>query len=124
MPDDPSENVPLPLAETLAAELASFGFTPPKMSSTPDEDARLREVYRAIREAQPERSALCFSGGGIRSATFGLGVTQALAAAGLLKEFDYLSTVSGGGYLGSMLSAWIHSHPRKLPAGLTRNPVM
>lgn len=111
MPDDPSANVPLPLAETLAAELASFGFTPPKISPTPDDDARLREVYRAIREAQPERSALCFSGGGIRSATFGLGVTQALAAAGLLKQFDYLSTVSGGGYLGSLLSARIHHHP-------------
>ena len=25
-----------------------------------------------------------------------------------LKEFDYLSTVSGGGYIGSWLSAWIH----------------
>jgi hypothetical protein len=32
----------------------------------------------------------------------------------LLPKFDYLSTVSGGGYLGSMLSAWIHSHPRGL----------
>jgi hypothetical protein len=53
-------------------------------------------------------AALCFSGGGIRSATFGLGVLQALARSGLLPRFDYLSTVSGGGYLGSWLSAWIH----------------
>ncbi len=55
-----------------------------------------------------KRSALCFSGGGIRSATFGLGILQGLARQGLLGEFDYLSTVSGGGYLGSWLSAWIH----------------
>jgi hypothetical protein len=52
-------------------------------------------------------SALCFSGGGIRSATFALGIVQSLAKHGLLSEFDYLSTVSGGGYLGSWLSAWI-----------------
>ena len=50
---------------------------------------------------------LGLSGGGIRSATFNLGVLQALARLGLLKEFDYLSTVSGGGYIGSWLSAWV-----------------
>jgi len=54
------------------------------------------------------RTALCLSGGGIRSATFGLGVLQGLARHDLLKHFDYLSTVSGGGYIGSWLSSWIH----------------
>src|SRR5580658_3431256 len=53
------------------------------------------------------RSALCISGGGIRSATFALGAFQALADHGLLDQFDYLSTVSGGGYIGSWLTAWI-----------------
>ncbi len=48
---------------------------------------------------------LAFSGGGIRSATFGLGVLEALKAKGLLKKIDYLSTVSGGGYIGAWLSA-------------------
>ena len=51
-------------------------------------------------------AALCLSGGGIRSAAFALGVLQALARFGLLGQFDYLSTVSGGGYIGSWLSAW------------------
>jgi hypothetical protein len=50
---------------------------------------------------------LAFSGGGIRSATFNLGVLQGLAKLGLLPMFDYLSTVSGGGYIGSWLCAWI-----------------
>jgi hypothetical protein len=50
---------------------------------------------------------LCLSGGGIRSATFGLGVLQGLAQLRLLGMVDYLSTVSGGGYIGSWLSAWI-----------------
>jgi hypothetical protein len=48
------------------------------------------------------------SGGGIRSATFNLGVLQALAKADLLGKFDYLSSVSGGGYIASWLRAWMH----------------
>src|ERR1019366_8482808 len=47
---------------------------------------------------------VAFSGGGIRSATFNLGVLQGLAELGLLPFVDYLSTVSGGGYIGS----WLH----------------
>ena len=50
---------------------------------------------------------LCFSGGGIRSATFNLGVLQGLARANLLRQFDYLSSVSGGGYIHEWLAAWI-----------------
>ena len=48
---------------------------------------------------------LSLSGGGIRSAAFCLGVLQALDRADVLKHVDYLSTVSGGGYIGSSLSA-------------------
>ncbi len=48
---------------------------------------------------------LAFSGGGIRSATFGLGILEALKDHNLLKKIDYLSTVSGGGYIGAWLSA-------------------
>jgi hypothetical protein len=51
-------------------------------------------------------SALCLSGGGVRSASFGLGVLQGLAEARMLGSVDYLSTVSGGGYIGGWLSAW------------------
>src|SRR6185436_4697865 len=56
--------------------------------------------------AKTLRSALCLSGGGIRSATFNLGILQGLARHGLLERFDYLSTVSGGGFIGGWLSAW------------------
>src|SRR5262249_49006376 len=42
---------------------------------------------------------LAFSGGGIRSATFNLGVLQRLQELDLLRSVDYLSTVSGGGYI-------------------------
>ncbi|MBV8900753.1 MAG: patatin-like phospholipase family protein [Verrucomicrobia bacterium] len=51
--------------------------------------------------------ALCLSGGGIRSAVFSLGCLQALDERKLLPHFDYLSTVSGGGYIGAWLSALI-----------------
>jgi len=54
---------------------------------------------------------LAFSGGGIRSATFNLGVLQALAGLGLLRRIDLLSTVSGGGYIGGWFSAWTKRHP-------------
>ncbi len=47
---------------------------------------------------------LALSGGGIRSATFNLGLFQALAKQQVLSYCDYLSTVSGGGYIGSCLS--------------------
>lgn len=49
---------------------------------------------------------LGLSGGGIRSASFNLGVLQALQRKGLLSRIDYLSSVSGGGYIASCLS-WL-----------------
>ena len=77
-----------------------------------EKEQRLKAVYERIHREQPTRSALCLSGGGIRSATFGLGILQGLARCGLLNKFHYLSTVSGGGYIGSWLSAWIRNHPK------------
>jgi patatin-like phospholipase len=87
----------------------------PGAGATPDPDAPageapedLEELYRRIHVLPVPRAALCLSGGGIRSASFALGVLQALARHGLLQQFHYLSTVSGGGYIGSWLSAWRH----------------
>ena len=48
---------------------------------------------------------LAMSGGGMRSATFNLGVAQALAQYNLMDHVDYISTISGGGYLGSSLTS-------------------
>ncbi|MFO0942375.1 MAG: hypothetical protein U0930_16680 [Pirellulales bacterium] len=48
-------------------------------------------------------AGLAFPGGGIRAATFCLGVCQALAEAKLIHLFDYFSTVSGGGYIGACI---------------------
>lgn len=77
----------------------------------------LKEIARRKGEAVPsldpekwidacheeELFGVCLSGGGIRSATFGLGVLQGLAEKKLLSRADYISTVSGGGYIGAWL---------------------
>ena len=49
-------------------------------------------------------SGLTCSGGGIRSAAFCLGVLQGLQSKNIIEQMDYLSTVSGGGYVGTMLT--------------------
>src|SRR6476619_3900246 len=69
------------------------------------------ERGRSIRRGIPDGTkfhwtGLALSGGGIRSATFSLGLVQALARRDLLKNFDYISMVSGGGYLGASLQWW------------------
>ncbi|HHB91724.1 MAG TPA: hypothetical protein ENK59_00735, partial [Thioploca sp.] len=48
---------------------------------------------------------LALSGGGVRSATFSIGLLQSLAKQNVLKYCDYLSGVSGGGYTASCLSS-------------------
>lgn len=81
-----------------------------------DEHQMLREWADADGSGRAFRAdqlfGLAFSGGGIRSATFNLGVIQALAELRLLRQVDYLSTVSGGGYIGSWLSSWISRERR------------
>src|SRR5713101_3318799 len=59
------------------------------------------------KDSDVDAVGLALSGGGIRSATFCLGVTQVLAERGLMKYFDFLSTVSGGGYTGSFITSRI-----------------
>ena len=50
-------------------------------------------------------TGICFSGGGIRSATLCLGIMQSFIKGRIFRRFDYLSTVSGGGYIGSCLTS-------------------
>jgi choline dehydrogenase-like flavoprotein len=61
------------------------------------------EPREAEDELPPRTVGLALSGGGIRSSTFALGVLQALAGRNRLREVDFLSTVSGGGFIGSFL---------------------
>jgi hypothetical protein len=61
----------------------------------------------AARPRETDAVGLALSGGGIRSATFSLGVLMALARRNILPQVDYLSTVSGGGYLGAFLTTFL-----------------
>ncbi|WP_409303521.1 patatin-like phospholipase family protein, partial [Pseudomonas sp. KCJK8993] len=102
---------------------------------------RLNLQQSATQQPPLENWGLALSGGGIRSATFGLGVLQAMARApapdthqanpeqppanaeerSLLSRFDYLSTVSGGGYIGSFFSRLFL--PGRLRPADSRDPV-
>lgn len=81
------------------------------------QDPALAGLARAEREAVQARrrnygldvgrdwaAGIALSGGGIRSASFSLGVLTSLAKRNVLPRFDYLSTVSGGGYAGAFLT--------------------
>ncbi|HEX9562976.1 MAG TPA: hypothetical protein VF981_03365 [Gemmatimonadaceae bacterium] len=90
--------------------------------------ADLEEVLRAERDfllrhrhdgRDPDRVArslvgLALSGGGIRSATTNLGILQALSRVDILPLVDYLSTVSGGGYIGACLTSLLSWKGRRV----------
>jgi predicted acylesterase/phospholipase RssA len=90
--------------------------TSPSIQEVLEQELQQVETSRNLRLGDsPQRPAapksligLAFSGGGIRSATFNLGVLQALARMKLLRSMDYVSTVSGGGYIGGWLMGWMH----------------
>lgn len=103
-----------PLAGILGLESPPIAVSPEALLDT---RTVLREELDEIAEQRFERlrencspqqvrqslTGLAFSGGGIRSATFNLGILQGLKELDLLRQFDYLSTVSGGGYIGGWL---------------------
>jgi hypothetical protein len=76
-----------------------------------------REIGQA-RQADAPWVGMCLSGGGIRSASFCVGVLQGLAQSGCLEHVDYLSSVSGGGYAAAWLSAWLRRAKDKAVAEL------
>lgn len=76
-----------------------------------EEDKLLRERRAKImgedfaKALADNRFGIALSGGGIRSATINLGILKTLNKFGILKQADYLSTVSGGGYTGAYIQA-------------------
>jgi hypothetical protein len=95
----------------------------------PDLDGLVKDCQKADQPLKKllhrmDASAVCLSGGGIRSASISLGVLQGLARfgakapaetdddgvqrnIGLMPSLDFLSTVSGGGYMGSWMMSWV-----------------
>src|SRR5690606_2133044 len=97
------------------------GCLPPEFAARELASVRARRAALGLELAEGDRCGrvgLAISGGGIRSATFGLGVLQALAKERLLRHVDYLSTVSGGGYVGAFLGAlYLSAEARGEPRG-------
>jgi hypothetical protein len=87
-----------------------------------DDDEAERTKVELGRNGMPaDAVGFALSGGGIRSATFCLGVFQSLARLGLLRDIDFMSTVSGGGFFGGFLGRlftrpWL-KRPRRLAPG-------
>ena len=71
---------------------------------------RRQAAFAATPEAlEVPHAGLALSGGGVRSATFCLGLIRGLAQNGILRRFDYVSTVSGGGFIGAALGRLVGS---------------
>jgi hypothetical protein len=107
-------NNPIPFETFFNSELDEIMHSREKRASDPanaklqmniSQDSRTNDPL--IRATEMKLVGLAFSGGGIRSATFNLGILQKLAENDILPRIDYLSTVSGGGYIGAWFATWI-----------------
>ncbi|MCU1329315.1 MAG: hypothetical protein JWN34_4685, partial [Bryobacterales bacterium] len=92
----------------------------PHTNPDPNSNAPRRAWWsrRTVTGEYPDGGVIgvAISGGGIRSATFGLGILQGLQEFDLLRSADYVSTVSGGGYVG----AWLVANVLRTPYWLGR----
>ena len=102
-PDDPSAGA------KVSAAVASQLYPAELAQRERDAVEKRRELLEQDRSSPV--IGLALSGGGIRSATFSLGILQALSSKRLLRRIDYLSTVSGGGYIGSFLGGLFVARP-------------
>lgn len=111
------------IGEVIAEELADIamrrGHEPPVFDA---------EIWKQECRRQ-KLSGICLSGGGIRSATFGLGVLQDLTERNILQKTDYLSSVSGGGYIASWLQGVLFRYKdfqvltHRVPGPASKDPV-
>lgn len=100
--DDPDLIPPWPHAvdargvwpQTSASSSSSWRPTP---------SARWRAASRVPPTRRRGGTGICVSGGGIRSACVTLGALQVLREHGVMREADYLVSVSGGGYMAGAL---------------------
>ena len=114
----PGDSAPATFRDVLQSELNLLNSTSDSALAEHDE---METLFKAA--LKRKLIGLAFSGGGIRSATFNLGVLQGLsdcvplsqtqpqppgnAKHDLLKSLSYLSSVSGGGYIASWFAAWV-----------------
>lgn len=109
--------IPAPVKDTSAmvelealirAELSGLGIENPDLEVLEAGPFTDEPVVASI---DVDLFGIALSGGGIRSATFNLGLLQGLENRGLLESAHYLSSVSGGGYVAGFYSALKATEP-------------
>jgi hypothetical protein len=108
-------------ASSMPQESTANGGSATALSTFTDELelVRRRRGGSTVPPSPEEVVGLALSGGGIRSATTSLGVLQGFANAKLLNQLDYLSTVSGGGYIGCFVGSIFARQPTGGPIPAT-----
>ena len=102
-PPKPKGRVRLPWTQVFREELREIADYRHERNSNDRPPTEDRGSEADLLRVKRDLVGLAFSGGGIRSATFNLGVLEGLKEFDLLRRIDYLSTVSGGGYIGAWL---------------------
>lgn len=124
LPADNSSAEPDPVTSKLAPpDPASFRFA--AVMEVKTALAQLASWTRSDLQTHvlaPPVAGLALSGGGIRSASYNLGVLEALKDYGVLDKMDYLSTVSGGGYIGAAWTHYANADRQPYPFGGTQPP--
>lgn len=106
--------------EVIKSEQSEKGYIASRREKIADEFKKIfpdeKQHWYADILSQKDRPlvGMAFSGGGIRSATFNLGLAQALSKFGILPWVDYLSSVSGGGYIASCMNSLLAYEEKKL----------
>ena len=111
--DEGPPSISLESADRLASELQNLLDVAADASDEADRDSlnELKVIVDGLRRLAKEEKlpddlvGLALSGGGLKSACFGAGVLDAMDEAGLSKGVDYVSTVSGGSYVGAYRSS-------------------
>jgi hypothetical protein len=116
----PIDRPPSPDPNKLFSQAASLGGGGGPLGGAGGGGVDPRKPERFKMQPQPvpcDATGLAFSGGGIRSAAICLGALQALHSNERMDSIDYLSTVSGGGYIGACLSAVTSDKSGRFPFG-------
>ena len=106
--------------KTQGATVSSF-HVPRRAAKLSQEQPETSRRGTVRMEDGSDLTGLAFSGGGIRAAAFCLGASQALDSLAhddeprIFDAFDYLSTVSGGGYVGTSIVSGMMQQPYTFP---------
>jgi hypothetical protein len=113
-----------PVPRYAPTPLKAVTTTPPLtgLAAAEQQSIAKRRTAMGLNTPAEDTAGVALSGGGIRSATFSLGVLTALSRVGLYHQFDYLSTVSGGGYTGTLISTWATAVARGLEEKASESP--